>query len=139
MKPASPPSSAYSIRVFAAGTGKAIFLISTRMSSRSFGPAAIIPPPKRTISGSIVCIRQTAPHGQVIRSLGHQFLGKLVSRVGGLVDGSAREIVFLMELDKRRIGMLIEGFHRPFDQRGRRSIGLEVPLLAARAGAPPSI
>ena len=61
MKPASPPSSAYSIRTFLAGVGRAICLISARMFSRKGRPAAIIPPLKRTMSGSIVCIKHTVP------------------------------------------------------------------------------
>ena len=36
------------------------------------GPAAIIPPPKSTISGSIVCISETAPDGQIMGRLAHQ-------------------------------------------------------------------
>ena len=47
--------------VFKAGTGKASASMFRRIASRKGSPAAIIPPLKRIISGSIVCIRQTAP------------------------------------------------------------------------------
>ena len=87
--PASSPSWANSIRVFAAGIGKAILRTLRRISSSSGAPALIIPPPKRMRSGSIVCISETAPTARYRAVSLHQPIGQRVAGRGRLGDRPA--------------------------------------------------
>ena len=68
---------------------------SVRIASRNGGPAAIMPPPKRTMSGSMVCIRFTAPTARQRAVFAHQSAHEGVAHLGGLGDGPAGQPAFV--------------------------------------------
>ena len=70
-----------------------------------------MPPPNRTISGSIVCISVTAPDGQVVGCLAHQALGERVARRRG--RAIARLVSSCGSIERSRLGCTVASSASP--------------------------
>ena len=138
MKPASPPSAAYSMRVFAAGMGKAMLAdvgADVVQERRAGGDHAAAEEDDVRVDR----VHQAdGADGQIAGRLAHQAAGQRVAGLGGLGDGAGRSGRPRPGARARTVASpRPRASTAPLDQRGRRGVRLQV--AEAAAGALPAV